>query len=435
MQAEIIILKLSIVLLVGFIGSFLAKKMNLPNISGYLLFGLLLGPSLGLIFNGYKGFISSEENQMLSFVSEIALGFIAISVGSEFTKKAVKSMGRMVANLAFWEVIGSVILVFVVILFIPKPESVVSGYQIFAKENIAFSLILGALSASTATAAIVMIIRQYRAYGPVTKALLSVTALDDIFGVIAFGFLMSIAKILLSTSDTHSIFLIISKPFIEVFGSLLIGLVMGYILAKVANRFDRHRDDIQLLVLLTVFFTIGINFLLNQVLATYQISFSHLLSNIVVGAVVANLAKKPDRTYASINDLSTPFYVLFFTLAGASLDLSILKTESLLILISAVYIITRGIGKLAGIYIGGTISKAPPAIKKYLGFALFPQSGVSIGLLVIVGSQAKSLYPAVSTVILVSILVYETVGPLFARYAISKAGEINGLDAVENESV
>ena len=154
----------------------------------------------------------------------------------------------------------------------------------------------------------------------------------------------------------------------------------------------------------------------------------------MIGAVIANLAHKPDKAYDSINDLSTPFYVLFFTLAGASLDLSILKSEILIVLLAAVYIITRAIGKLGGIYIGATISKAPKTVKKYLGFALFPQSGISIGLLVIVSAQAESLYPVVSTVILLSILVYETIGPLFAKYAITKAGEIDGLGDVDDVS-
>lgn len=434
MPAEIIILKLSIVLIVGFVGSLIAKKIKLPNISGYLLFGLFLGPSLGLIFSGYQGFISTDENQMLSFISEISLGFIAISVGSEFTLRTIKKMGKIVANLALWEVIGSVVLVFIVMLFIPKPTSVVASYDIFSKDNVAFSLILAAISASTATAAILMIIRQYKSYGPVTKALLSVTALDDILGIVAFGFLMSLAKILLSNSAPQSIVLLIAKPFIEVFGSLLIGLVLGYVLSKLVNYFNRYRDEIQLLVLLTVFFTIGINYYLNELLSTYQIAFSHLLSNIMIGAVIANMAHKPDKAYNSINDLSTPFYVLFFTLAGASLDLSILKSEILIVLLAAVYIVTRAIGKLVGIYIGATISKAPKTVKKYLGFALFPQSGISIGLLVIVSAQAESLYPVVSTVILLSILVYETIGPLFAKYAITKAGEIDGLGDVDDVS-
>lgn len=434
MQADLIILKLSIVLIVGFIGSLLAKKLKLPSVSGYLVLGLLLGPSLGLIFNGFEGIITLEENQMLSFIGEIALGFIALSIGSEFTLKTIRKMGRTITTLTVFEVLGAVIVVFVAMLLVPKPDSLVEGYQIFDKTNIAFALVLASMSVATAPAATLMVMRQYRAYGPVTKAILPITALDDVFGIIIFGFVLSVAKMLLPTATVQPLAIMIFKPFIEVLGSLFFGFALGLILSKLANKFDRLRDDIQIVAIMTIFFALGIINYVNGLLVDSSITFSFLLTSIMIGAVLSNMARKPERTYSSINDLSTPFYVLFFTLAGASLDLGILKSEILILVMSVVYIIARGVGKIGGIRVGAHIVDAPDVIKKYLGFGLLPQGGISIGLLVIVSAQLKSLYPTISAIILLSILVYETFGPLFAKYAISKAGEINGLDALGIES-
>ncbi|MGI6713541.1 MAG: cation:proton antiporter [Bacilli bacterium] len=437
-----LLLKVAIVLLVGFTGGLVARKLKLPNVSGYLLFGLLLGPSFGLIFPGYEGVITAADQNTLKFISEIALAFIAFSIGSEFNVKSVKKMGKEIALLTVFEVLGAVILVFLLMLLIPKPQSFndiheITGYNAFAKPNIAMALILASMSAATAPAATLMVVRQYRAYGPVTKAILPITALDDIFGIVIFGFFISIAQILVpSGSEPMPLALMISKPFIEVFGSIIVGAIIGYVLAMIAKKIDRERDDIQVLAIASVILSIGIFTLLNHenVLGKYGISFSPLLSNIMTGAMIANLTRRPARTFNAVNDFTTPFYVLFFTLAGASLDLQIIKTEWLIAAIAFVYIIGRGLGKYLGTYLGATIAKSDEKIRKYLGLALLPQGGVSIGLLVIVSGTMMTMYPLISTIIMLSILVYETSGPIFAKIAISKAGEINGLDQLDQLS-
>lgn len=436
-MVEGLILKLAVVLLVGFIGAILARKIKLPNVSGFLLLGLLLGPSMGLIFKGYPGFITPAENQSLSFIGEIGLAFIAFSIGSEFALKSVKKMGKSVLVLTTTEVIGAVLVVFLALLFLPKPASLIVEYNPFNKNNIAFGLILASMSAATAPAATLMVIRQYRAYGPVTKTILPITALDDIFGIIVFGFFISIAQSLaLGNVGNLPIWLVILKPFIEVFGSIILGVLLGTLLSFLANKYDKIRDDLQVIALLTVLFTIGITALINNSLAAYGISFSQLLSNITIGTMIANLTKKPEKTFAAINDFATPFYVMFFTLAGASLDLGILGTDSLIIWISLVYIIARGFGKWFGILVGAKIMKSPPTVKKYLGIALLPQGGVSLGLLVVVTATMPTIFSApIRTIIMLSILVYETFGPLFAKIAISKAGEVNGLDRLDELSM
>ena len=437
-----ILLKVAIVLIVGFIGGQVAKALKLPNVSGYLVFGVLLGPSLGLIVPGFKGLINANDQDTLRFISEMALAFIAFSIGSEFNVANIKKQGKEITILTAFEVLGAVVLVFLLMLVVPKPQSFneahgIIGYEPFAKPNIAMSMVLASMSAATAPAATLMVIRQYRAYGPVTRAILPITALDDIFGIIVFGFFSSIAQILVPSSGVDMpLWLMISKPFIEVFGSIIVGAIIGYVLAMIAKKIDRERDDIQVLAIASVILSIGIFTLLNHenVLGKYGISFSPLLSNIMTGAMIANLTRRPARTFNAVNDFTTPFYVLFFTLAGASLDLQIIKTEWLIAAIAFVYIIGRGLGKYLGTYLGATIAKSDEKIRKYLGLALLPQGGVSIGLLVIVSSTMMTMYPLISTIIMLSILVYETSGPIFAKIAISKAGEINGLDQLDQLS-
>ncbi|NLB48625.1 MAG: hypothetical protein GX813_02110, partial [Erysipelotrichia bacterium] len=411
------------------------RKLKLPNVSGFLVFGLLLGPSMGLIFRGFPGIITIAENESLNFISQIALAFIAFSIGAEFSVKTIKKVGKPVLVMTTTEVLGAVLVVFLTIFFVPKPGAVMpNGYNPFTSANVVFGLILSSMAAATAPAATLMVIRQYRAYGPVTKAILPITALDDIFGIVVFGFFISIAQILMPAGPLPPVWLMILKPFIEVFGSIAFGMIVGTILSFVTNKFNKLRDDLQILTLLAVFITISTIAIINHYLRDYGLSLSQLLANIMVGSMIANLSKKPEKTFSAINDLATPFYVIFFTLAGASLDLAILGSDPLLLLLAFVFVVARAFGKWSGIAIGARMVDAPPTVKKYLGIALLPQGGISIGLLAIVFAQMYPLYPAISTIIMISVLVYETLGPLFAKFALSKAGEIGGLDRLEELS-
>jgi Kef-type K+ transport system membrane component KefB len=434
MDVGLLLTKISVILFVGFIGSLIARKFKLPNVSGYLVLGLLLGPSLGLIIPGYQGFITSDDQNVLGFISELALAFIAFSIGSEFAIKRVRKMGREISILTILEVVGAVSVVFLFMLFIPKPDSISQGYNPFSASSIAFALILASMSASTAPAATLMVMRQYRASGPVSNAVVPITALDDIFGIITFGFFLSFAQLLLPQGDPLPLWLMITKPFIEVLGSLGIGLVVGLLLAYGAKKYDSISDDIQVLSLIAVFTTVGGLSLLNHYSSSIGLHFSPLLANIMVGTVIANIATKPNRTFQSINDLATPFYIIFFTIAGASLDLGILQQNYVILIIAGVYIIGRGSGKILGIMAGARITDSHPNVKKYLGWALLPQGGVSIGLLTIVAVQMTRLYPVVSAVIMLSVLFYETMGPIFAKYALTKSDELYGLDKL-NESM
>lgn len=433
MEVMVLLFKVAVVLLVGYIGGVLANKLKLPNVSGYLVLGLLLGPSLGLIFNGFEGFITANDQSSLKFISELALSFIAFSIGSEFHLKTLKKNGKDINIIAIAEVLVVVLMVFVVLFFIPKPF--MNGYEPFGKENIAVGLVLAAMSAATAPAATLMVIRQYRAYGPLTKKILPITALDDIYGIIVFGFAISFAGILVHGTSSMPIWFSILKPFIEVLGSILVGVVFGFILSKIINYFKiKIRDDLQILSIIVVILTTSLVAIINYQFDNINLGLSSLLTNMAVGAMVVNMVKNPVQTFDSVNDFTTPIYILFFTLAGASLNLGVLNESYLIIVLALVFIIGRAAGKYLGAFLGAHITKEPKNVRNTLGIALLPQGGISLGLLIIVQAQLPAHYGLISTIIMLSILFFETTGPIFAKYAIDKAGEINGLDRLEEIS-
>lgn len=392
-----VILKLSIILVVGFIFGKLAKAVKLPSVSGYLIAGLFLGPS-------FFDFVSSTDAESFEIISELTLSFIAFGIGSEFMLKDIVAMGKKIAIITLAEVVGAISVVFVVMFFI-------------FDFPLAFSLVIASMSAATAPAATIMVIRQYRAYGPVTKTILPVVALDDVYGIMAFGIAISVAKILVSGND-FSILTIVGVPLLEILGSFALGLGLGVILSFISKKID-PKDELQIKTVFFVGLATGISMWLK---------LSPLLTNIMMGATLANLRKHANRSFSAVNDFVPIFYVLFFTLAGASLDISILKTVGIA---GVGYILARATGKILGSWIGAKSVNAEPQVQKWMGIALLPQGGISIGLSVIVMQQLPEYAVELTTIIMASVLVYETLGPIFAKISISKAGEINALPPIE----
>lgn len=389
-----ILLKISIVLVVGMIGGKIAKLLKLPNVSGYLLFGLFLGPTV-------SNFITTDENASFAIISELALAVIAFSIGSEFLLSEMKKVGKAIVFITFTEVVGAVFVVFGVMYFV-------------LHQSFVFSIIVASMSAATAPAATLLVIRQYRAHGPLTKTVLPIVALDDVFGIMAFGIAMAVAKLATSTTPVSWIQMV-TGPVIEIGGSIVLGFALGLIFSFLAKR-AKDQDDTQLLTIATIGVSSGLATLLK---------LSPLLTNIVVGTVLVNVISNSQRIFNSVNGFIAPFYVLFFTLAGASLDVSILLSIGI---VGFVYILCRGGGKFIGAYVGCKAVKADKKVTKYLGFALFPQGGISIGLSYLVTQQLPEYAPQITTVIMFGVLVYELTGPIFAKFAISRAGEINGMD-------
>ncbi len=392
-----VILKLSIILVAGFIFGKGAKWLKLPSVSGYLIAGLFLGPSL---FN----FVTPEESKSFEIISELTLSFIAFGIGSEFMLKDIIAMGKKITIITLAEVIGAIGVVFSVMYFI-------------FDFPVAFSLVIASMSAATAPAATIMVIRQYKSYGPVTKTILPVVALDDVLGIMAFGIAISVAKILVSGHD-FSVLTIIGVPLFEIIASLVLGLVLGIVLAVITKKVD-PKDELQIKTVFFIGLAAGLSIWLK---------LSPLLTNIMMGATLANLRKYANRSFSSVNDFVPIFYVLFFTLAGASLDIAILKTVGLA---GLGYVLARASGKILGAFLGAKAVKAEPTVQKWLGIALLPQGGISIGLSVIVMQQLPQFAVELTTIIMASVLIYETLGPVFAKISISRAGEINALPPIE----
>ena len=389
-----VLLKLGIVLVAGLIGGRLARMVKLPEVTGYLLSGLFLGPSL---FN----LISAADSASFSIISDVALAAIAFSIGSEFLVKDMKKLGRAIVIITLLEVVGAVFAVFFVV------------YVLFG-QPFALSIVIASMSAATAPAATLMVIRQYRASGPLSKTILPVVALDDVFGIIAFGIAISVAKLSMGNSNQSGLAMF-AQPFIETIGSLGLGGVFGLILLFFSKRAKTEEETLSF-VITAIALTTGLSVLLG---------WSALLACIMVGAVIFNLLPNSVRIHNALHQFTPPVYLLFFTLAGASLDLKILSEVGLL---GMTYIFARAGGKILGAWLGAKAVNAEDAIRKNLGFALLPQGGISIGLSVIVRQQLPQYATPIITVIMFSVLVFETTGPIFAKIAIKRAGEIGGMD-------
>lgn len=395
-----LLLKISIVLLVGAIGGKVAKIFKLPNVSGYLVAGLFLGPS-------FFRFVSGQDIVSFSAINELALAVIAFSIGSEFVVKDMLKLGKSIVIITLAEVVGAVFVVFTVM------------YYIF-NQPFAFSIVIASMSAATAPAATLLVIKQYKAHGPLTKTILPVVALDDVFGIIAFGIAMSLATLTAGQGE-FSLLKMITEPLIEIGASTILGLLLGVLLVMLVKK-SKGRDELQVVSLVAIGIATGLS---------NKLGLSPLLTCIVMGTVLVNLKQNSKRVFDSVNDFVSPVYVLFFTLAGASLDLSILLSVGML---GVGYVIARGAGKMLGAWAGAKSVKADPMVTKNLGWALFPQGGISIGLLVLVRSQLPEYASAISTIIMFSVLIYEVTGPIFAKLAIQRAGEINGLSHVDKKS-
>ena len=394
-----ILLQMGILILIGLLFSKLAKLVKLPNVTGYLVGGLLVGPSV----LGALGIpiITDEFLTEMNSVSEVALGFIAFTIGTQFQFEYFKRVGSGQIIIAIFETLVAVVFVFLGMVFILRCD-------------VAFSLVLSAIAAATAPAATLMVIKQYKADGEVTKNLMSVVALDDAVALIIFGIMVAIANAINGTAT--SVAWTILSPFVEVFASLAIGFVVGLLMSLLLKWFTGRSNRISVIcsvILIVVSLSAVITFL----------NLSTLLACMMMGAVFTNTTKRSNvNTIMELCDRFTPpLLILFFTISGASLKLNVLLTVGL---VGVIYIVMRVIGKITGAFVGATITKSAPTVKKWLGFALIPQAGVAIGLTIVAGNVVPQYANEIRAVVLCATLIYELVGPAVTKFALKKAGEI-----------
>lgn len=383
---------IAVILFAGMGTAKILSKFKLPNVTGYLIAGLIIGPSL-------LGIIPKEASDKLSIISEAALSFIAYSIGSEFNIENLKRVGKGVILITVLEALTAVILIDIVMIFV-------------LGQPVAFSLVLGAIAAATAPAATLMVVRQYKAKGPVVDTLLPVVAMDDAVGIMAFGISTTIAQTLVKNSGSISIAKIILIPLFEIVAALAIGFGMGILLTYLSKKV-KGEDGLLSIVIAILFATAGI---------AIRFNLSSLLACMMIGATLTNLVPNNKSVFTTVERFTPPVLISFFTIAGVQLDLSILKDVGLL---GIVYIVVRVVGKMLGAYLGAKISDFPDTVQKYLGFTLIPQAGVAIGLSMIAQNTLPSPYGAqVRTIVLAATVIYELLGPMITKTALIKAGEI-----------
>lgn len=411
------ILCIALALFVGLLSSRLMKLLRLPNVTGYLIAGIVFGPYvLGKYIGGWT--IDNPETSInaVKWISEIALGFIAFTIGCSFKKNAIQRVGKKVIAITISEALGGAIIT-IGALFI---------LHIFLKDQLPVSLILtfGAIACATAPAATLMVIRQYKAKGPVVDTLIPVVAFDDAVALIAFAILFSISKALTSNTALN-VMDILLWPLIEIFGSLILGALLGFAISF-GFKFFKSRANRSILVICAIFVVIGLSMLGKYY--KWPFSISSLLACMMIGAIFINAREDAGRTIERIDGITPPLYMLFFVISGASLDITIFGSKSALtlIIIALVYAVFRCVGKWAGAYFSAKATHAEPTVQKYLGFALFPQAGVAIGL----ATTANQAFPdpnqasLILAVVLTSTIVYELLGPVITKIALKKAGEI-----------
>ncbi len=383
------LLYLSILLIAGLLGGRLVKQVKLPNVTGYLMAGMILGPYVLRI-------IPLDVVNDFNVISDIALSFIAFTIGCEFKMSYFKRVGVTPVVIAIFEALIAVFLV--------------QGVLIAAGFDPAFSLVLGAIAAATAPAATIMIIKQYKAQGPVTETLLSVVALDDAVALIAFGFAVTIAKAVSGVPGGSAVASIL-KPFGEIFLALLIGCAVGLIF-KIPLRFFKKSGNRIIIMCGLVFLSSGLAGICGV---------SQLLACMATGAMFCNISPESDEI-AKLSDLiSPPIFLLFFAVSGAELDISIIPTIGI---VGVIYIVFRVMGKMGGAYLGARIMKAPEAVCRYLGPTLLPQAGVAIGLISVAQTVVPEFAPQIRAVVLCGTMIYEIIGPAVTKITLTKAGEI-----------
>ncbi len=375
-------------LLCGLLFSRGAKLLHLPNVTGFLFGGLLIGPY-------FFALIPETFVTQMSIISDIALGFIAFTIGGEFKLSYFKRVGITPIVIAIFEALVAVIFVVIGLLLIGVP--------------LPFALVLGSIAAATAPATTVMVIRQYKAKGPVTETLLSVVAIDDAVALIIFGFSVAVAKAL--TVVGVSVLSSLVEPILEIIGSIGLGLLLGFVLT-IAMRFFESRANR---------FSLAVGFVFLTVYLTTLFSGSTLLAVMSMSAMFANLYKDVDLIMELSERATPPIFMMFFVLSGAHLNVSILPSIGL---IGAVYVILRVVGKMTGAWFGATITKAPHVVRTYLGPALIPQAGVAIGLTFVAQTVVPEYAASIRAIIIGATLIYELIGPAITKISLQKAGEI-----------
>ena len=406
-----ILIQLSVCLVGGLMMSRGAKKLNLPAVTAYLVAGLLLGPYLlGALDVTGIGFRSPDAVSRLDIISQVALGFIAFTIGNEFRLVQLKSMGRQAITVGIAQAVFTTVLVdaALVALCLLNPGLI----------SLSSAITLGAIASATAPAATLMVVRQYKAEGPLTRLLLLVVAIDDAVGLMLFSASFGVAMAL--ESGSVSLVTVLAEPVIEIVLSLGLGALAGWVLFLVEKFFHSRSKRLSISIGF-VLLTVGLSMLEFEI-SGVKCGFSLLLVCMMTGTVFCNICDFSEELMARVDSWTAPLFVLFFVLSGAELNLKILSNPVVL-LIGVVYIIFRSLGKYAGAYLSCAATGCSDKIRNHLGITLLPQAGVALGMALTAQQLAGGVM--VRSVVLFSVLVYELVGPALTKRSLMAAGEIH----------
>ena len=409
-QTASIFLSLSFALLAGLILSRLAKKMKLPAVTAYLVSGVLIGPfALGAF--GVPGIgITHDQIEGFGIISDLALGFIAFSMGNEFRLTQLKKIGKQATIIGIFQAAFTTVIVDIALIAL--------HFAMPDKLSLSAAIVLAAVATATAPAATLMVVRQYKAKGPVTDVLLPVVALDDAVGLVIFAISFGVAKSL--NSGSVDILSVVLEPLLEVLLSLGLGFVMG-LLFTLCEKYFHSRSKRMAVSVTFIMLTVAISSLKIDV-GSIHIGFSSLLSCMMLGTVFCNICEVSEELMDRADRWTTPILILFFVISGAELELSVFADVAVVV-VGIVYIVSRSLGKCLGANISAKLSKADPNVIKYLGITLLPQAGVALGM----ASKAIELGPdgaIVRNITLFAVLIYEIVGPFLTKIALTKAGDI-----------
>jgi len=407
------LLLLAVALFAGLLMTRLFVKLHLPDVTAYLVAGILIGPCvLGRLGLPGLGFSSSEQVDSLSMISDVALGFIAFAIGHEFRLSALKQTGKQATIIGILQAVVATVFVDIALVAL--------HYIMPDLLPLPVAITLGAIAAATAPAATLMVVRQYKAKGPVTDVLLPVVALDDAVGLVIFAVSFGIAQAM-KNGTTHVAALIL-EPLMEVVLSLAFGGIVGMALTWLERFFHSHRNR-NALIVGSVVLTVAVSQYIISV-GPFTFGFSSLLVCMMLGTVFCNFCPLSEDLMLQADRWSGPAITLFFVLSGAALEFGVFADISV-VLIGVIYILVRSLGKYFGAKWSSALAKSPEPVRKYLGITLLPQAGVALGMCAtayrVLGGPEGTL---IRNIVLFSVLVYELVGPSLTKWALTKAGDI-----------
>lgn len=405
------LVSISVAMFAGLMMTRVLKRFQLPDVTAYLLAGVLTGPYLlGRLGIPGLGFNSFEMLDRIDLISDVALGFIAFSIGNEFRLSQLRQTGRQALVIGVLQaVVTTAVVDAVLLVFHALRPDVLSS---------AAAITLGAIAAATAPAATLMVVRQFKAQGEVTDLLLPIVALDDAVGLVLFAVSFGVARAL--GGGVVDVFSVVINPMIEIVSSVLLGALAGFVLTQIERFFHSNRNRLTMTISF-VFITVALS-MLEFSIGRVTIGFSSLLVCMMLGSVFCNLCPLSEEIMHYSDRWASPLLVLFFVVSGAELELGVFK-NAMLVLVGVVYILARSLGKYSGARFSSQLVHCSRNVVNYLGVTLLPQAGVALGMCA-TASALPGDGPIIRNIVLFAVLVYELVGPSLTKWALTKSGDI-----------